>query len=70
MITLDEQQERCLSDVAAIIRQYRGNARAARFHRGARRITIFGLTMWRFFRPRHFDRWNRERIDQQAIPHA
>jgi len=58
MIILDDQQERCLSDMAKIIRQYRGNERADQFLKGARRIAIFGLSLSRFFRPRHFDRWN------------
>jgi hypothetical protein len=65
MIALDEQQERVLADVAQIIRRYRGNAAASRFLKGARRIAIFGLSMWRFFRPWHFGRWNRQRIDEQ-----
>jgi hypothetical protein len=62
MITLDEHQERVLADVAQIIRRSRGNKRAAQFLKGARRIAIFGLSMHRFFMPRHFQRWDRQRI--------
>jgi hypothetical protein len=62
MITLDEQQEHCLADTAKIIRQYRGNKRADQFLKGSRRIAIFGLSMWRVFMPRHFERWDRQRI--------
>ena len=66
MITLDDEQERVLADVAASIRRFHGNAAASRFLKGGRRIAIFGLTMWRFLRPHHFERWNRQRIGLQS----
>lgn len=66
MIQLDEQQERCLSDVAKVVRQYRGNKRADSFLKSARRIVIFSLTLHRLFRPNHFRRWNERRIRGEA----
>lgn len=61
MIVLDAEQERVLSDVAAIIRRSQGNEAAGRFLTTTKRIAIWGLTVWQFVRPRHFENWNRQR---------
>lgn len=61
MVKLDESQEKTLSDMAEIFRRSRGDAFAESYLRKVRRIGIFGLSLWRFFRPRHYQDWNLQR---------
>ena len=57
MITLDEQQERVLADVAEII----GRSAAKRARQRLRRTAIFLLTLSRFLNRRKFEEWDRKR---------
>jgi hypothetical protein len=62
MITLDHEQERVLR----IVVRAKAHPLNGSFHRQLRWIAITGLSMWRFLRPWHFDRWNRQRIEEQG----
>jgi hypothetical protein len=62
MISLDEQQERVLADVADII----GRAAAKRVRRRLRRIAIIGLSISRLLNRRKFEEWDQRRRDAQA----
>ena len=66
MIALDQQQERVLADVAAIIRRSHGNEAAERYLRTSRRIAILMLSISQWLAPRRFAEWNRQRIEGQS----
>jgi hypothetical protein len=60
MISLDEQQDRALRDLAAAI----GKATEKRELRRLRRMAVLMLTFSRWWNPRKFDEWNGERIEE------
>lgn len=57
MIDLDDQQERCLRDVAYLV----GKMAEERWLRRWRFLMRFSLTMGRWLRPKKFARWDAER---------
>jgi hypothetical protein len=60
MISLDEQQDRVLRDLAAAI----GKATEERELRRLRRMAVLMLSLSRWWNPRKFDEWNSERIGE------
>jgi hypothetical protein len=60
LISLDEQQDRVLCDLAAAI----GKATEERELRRLRRIAVLMLSLSRWLNPRKFDLWNAKRIDE------
>jgi hypothetical protein len=60
MVTLDEQQDRILRDVAAAI----GKSVEERKLRQLRRLAVWMLSFSRWWNPEKFERWNACRIEE------